>query len=82
MLMTSVNANWKRIEKARKSEISLIIYSKTSLKMTILFSNLLHTSLEVLEGVFLSRNDKKKHELNRESCSDKTTRIKHAAKCT
>ena len=33
--------------------------------MTILFSNLLHTSLKVLEGVFLSHNDKKKHELNR-----------------
>ena len=40
--------------------------------MTILFSNFLHTSLEV----------KKKHELIRESCSDKTTRIEHTAKCT
>ena len=50
--------------------------------MTILFFNVLHTNLEVLEGVFLSHNHKKKHELIRESCSDKTTRIEHAAKCT
>ena len=47
--------------------------------MTILFSNFSHTSLE---REFLSHNHKKKHELIRESCSDKTTRIKHAAKCT
>ena len=50
--------------------------------MTILFSNFLHTSVEVLARGFLSHNHKKKHELIRESCSDKTTRIKHAAKCT
>ena len=50
--------------------------------MTILFSNFLHTSLEVLEGVFLSHNDKKKHELIHECCSDKNTRIEHAEKCT
>jgi len=49
--------------------------------MPILFSNFLHTSVEVLARVFLNHNHKKKHELIRESCSDETTRIKkHAGK--
>ena len=46
--------------------------------MPILFSNFLHTSVEVLARVFLSHNLNKKHELIRESCSDETTRINHA----
>ena len=44
--------------------------------MTILFSNFLLTSVEVLARMFLNHNLNKKHELIRESCSDETTRIK------
>ena len=51
--------------------------------MTFLFSNFLHTSVEVMARGFLSHNHKKKHELIRESCSEETMRIKkHVAKCT
>ena len=46
--------------------------------MTILFSNFLHTSVEVLARMFLNHNLNKKHELTGESCSDETTRINHA----
>ena len=46
--------------------------------MTILFSNFLHTSVEVLARVFLSHHLNKKRELIRESCSDETKRINHA----
>ena len=38
---------------------SLITYLKTSLKMTILFSNFLHTSVEVLARVFLTTTIRK-----------------------
>ena len=38
---------------------SLIIYLKTSLKMTILFSNFLHSSVEVLARVFLTTTIRK-----------------------
>ena len=46
--------------------------------MTILFSDFLHTSVEVLARVFLSHHLNKKHELIRDSCSDETTRINRA----